>query len=85
MKRILALMLALLLLMGGGALADMQSAGEEARAQADKLDEKERRIVFLRYFKGKTQMEVANEIGISQAQVSRLEKSAINSMRKDYL
>ena len=35
-------MLALLLLMGGGALADMQSAGEEARAQADKLDEKER-------------------------------------------
>ena len=34
MKRILALMLALLLLMGGGALADMQSAGEEARAQA---------------------------------------------------
>ena len=42
MKRILALMLALLLLMGGGALADMQSAGEEARAQADKLDEKER-------------------------------------------
>lgn len=51
----------------------------------DKLDEKERRIVFLRYFKGKTQMEVANEIGISQAQVSRLEKSAINSMRKDYL
>ena len=42
MKRILALMLALLLLTGGGALADMQSAGEEARAQADKLDEKER-------------------------------------------
>ena len=42
MKRILAVMLALLLLMGGGALADMQSAGEEARAQADKLDEKER-------------------------------------------
>ena len=42
MKRILTLMLALLLLMGGGALADMQSAGEEARAQADKLDKNER-------------------------------------------
>ena len=40
MKRILALMLALLLLTVGGALADMQSAGEEARAQADKLDER---------------------------------------------
>ena len=35
----------------------------------------------LRYLKGKTQMEVAKEIGISQAQVSRLEKSALRSMR----
>ena len=42
MKRIVAVMLALLLLMSGGALADMQSAGEEARAQADRLDAKER-------------------------------------------
>ena len=42
MKRITAVILALLLLMGGGALADMQSAGEEARAQADKLDKNER-------------------------------------------
>lgn len=51
----------------------------------DKLDEKEKRIVMLRYFQGKTQMEVASEIGISQAQVSRLEKSAINAMRRDYI
>ncbi|HCD09617.1 MAG TPA: RNA polymerase sigma-G factor, partial [Thermoanaerobacter sp.] len=36
----------------------------------------------LRFFDGKTQMEVANEIGISQAQVSRLEKAALNHMRK---
>jgi RNA polymerase sporulation-specific sigma factor len=36
----------------------------------------------MRFFEGKTQMEVADEIGISQAQVSRLEKSAINQMQK---
>ena len=43
-----------------------------------KLGERERRIVRLRFFEGKTQMEVADEVGISQAQVSRLEKSAID-------
>ena len=46
------------------------------------LNERERRIVDLRFFEGKTQMEVASEIGISQAQVSRLEKGAICSIRK---
>lgn len=48
-----------------------------------KLGERERRIVKLRFFEGKTQMEVADEVGISQAQVSRLEKSAIDSMKKN--
>lgn len=47
-----------------------------------RLPQKERYIVDLRFFKGKTQVEVANEVGISQAQVSRLEKTAIKSMRK---
>ena len=47
-----------------------------------KLGERERHILNLRFFEGKTQMEVANEIGISQAQVSRLEKSALGHMRK---
>ncbi len=47
-----------------------------------KLQERERLILTLRFFRGKTQMEVANEIGISQAQVSRLEKNALNHMRK---
>ncbi len=47
-----------------------------------KLDERERYIINLRFFKGKTQMEVSEEIGISQAQVSRLEKSALKNMRK---
>ena len=47
----------------------------------NKLSERERYIIELRFFEGKTQMEVANEINISQAQVSRLEKSAIKSMR----
>ncbi len=47
----------------------------------DKLSEKERCILKLRFFSGKTQMEVASEVGISQAQVSRLEKSALMHMR----
>lgn len=46
------------------------------------LDEREKHILNLRFFCGKTQMEVAEEIGISQAQVSRLEKSALKEMRK---
>jgi len=46
-----------------------------------KLCNREKRILDLRFFKGKTQMEVANELGISQAQVSRLEKSALGHMK----
>ena len=48
----------------------------------DKLAARERRIIELRFFQGRTQMEVASEIGISQAQVSRLEKSALRHMRR---
>ena len=48
----------------------------------DKLPERERQILMLRFYEGKTQMEVSNEIGISQAQVSRLEKSAIKELNK---
>ncbi|MFA6808265.1 MAG: RNA polymerase sporulation sigma factor SigG [Eubacteriales bacterium] len=47
-----------------------------------KLGEREKKILSLRFFQGKTQMEVADEIGISQAQVSRLEKAALKHMRK---
>ena len=47
-----------------------------------KLNQKEQEIIQLRFFEGKTQMEVADSIGISQAQVSRLEKNAISSLRK---
>lgn len=47
-----------------------------------KLSEREKHIIDLRFFRGRTQTEVAEEIGISQAQVSRLEKSALKSMRK---
>ena len=49
-----------------------------------KLNEKEKNIIMRRYFDGKTQMEVADEIGISQAQVSRLEKSAIEHIKRLY-
>ncbi len=48
----------------------------------DKLGERERHILTLRFYDGKTQMEVAEEIGISQAQVSRLEKGAIERIKK---
>lgn len=51
------------------------------REAMDRLGERERHIVELRFYQGKTQMEVADEIGISQAQVSRLEKNALKSMR----
>ncbi len=45
------------------------------------LSQREKQILSLRFFRGKTQMEVANEIGISQAQVSRIEKGALNSIK----
>lgn len=48
-----------------------------------KLNDRERKILSLRFYEGKTQMEVSAEIGISQAQVSRLEKGAINTIRKN--
>jgi RNA polymerase sporulation-specific sigma factor len=50
----------------------------------NELTERERQIVDMRFYKGKTQMEVAEEIGISQAQVSRLEKSALSQIRKRF-
>ena len=52
------------------------------REALDRLSEREQRILSLRFFQGRTQMEVASEIGISQAQVSRLEKAALTHMRK---
>ncbi|MDR1699891.1 MAG: RNA polymerase sporulation sigma factor SigG [Lachnoclostridium sp.] len=51
------------------------------REAMKKLPERENNIIKLRYFEGKTQMEVAEEIHISQAQVSRLEKNALSTMR----
>ncbi len=47
-----------------------------------KLGERERSIIQMRFYKGKTQMEIAEEIGISQAQVSRLERNALERMKK---
>ena len=47
-----------------------------------RLGEREKKILRFRFFAGKTQMEVAEEMGISQAQVSRLEKSALSNMKK---
>ncbi|MNN49061.1 RNA polymerase sigma-F factor [compost metagenome] len=52
------------------------------REAMQRLGRREKMILSMRFFEGKTQMEVADEIGISQAQVSRLEKSAILQMQK---
>ena len=51
-------------------------------AAMERLNERERRLIHLRFFEGKTQMEVSEQIGISQAQVSRLEKNALKIMRQ---
>lgn len=48
-----------------------------------KLSDREKRILTLRFFRGKTQMEVAEEIGISQAQVSRIEKGALDTIKRE--
>ena len=53
------------------------------REAIGRLSERERKILQLRYYEGKTQTEISAEVGISQAQVSRLEKNAIGSIRKE--
>lgn len=55
------------------------------REAMGKLGEREKKILFLRYFQGKTQTEISSEVGISQAQVSRLEKNALKNIRANIL
>ena len=62
---------------GGGYEKDEISIKDEIK----KLDDRERNIMYLRFMQGKTQMEVAREVGISQAQVSRLEKNALKRIK----
>ena len=58
-------------------------AGRNCNAEAiQSLAPREKNILSLRFFQGKTQMEVAKEIGISQAQVSRLEKGALEKIKR---
>jgi len=82
----------------GGDNADALTIGDQVRDETisqegwlehiairdamNRLSEREKKILSLRFFHGRTQMEVASEIGISQAQVSRLEKTALSHMRK---
>ena len=47
----------------------------------EELGEREKKILFLRYYEGKTQTEISEEVGISQAQVSRLEKNALQNIK----
>lgn len=51
------------------------------RRAIEMLDERERKILYLRYYEGKTQTEISSEIGLSQAQVSRLEKNALKEVK----
>lgn len=68
----------------GGSESDSDWLDEIALRQSlQKLSERERKILGLRFFRGKTQMEVAKEIGISQAQVSRIEKTALETIKKE--
>ena len=56
--------------------------GISIREGMSKLSEREKLILTMRFFDGRTQMEVAEEIGISQAQVSRLEKAALKNLQR---
>ena len=71
---------------GGDALYVMDQVSDKKSREEnwieERLNERERYIIRLRFFEGKTQMEVAEEIKISQAQVSRLEKNALKVMRQ---
>ena len=79
---------------GGESMAVMDQIGDNKNTDAawlerialteavDKLGEREKRILSMRFFDGRTQMEVAAAIGISQAQVSRLEKNAVSQIKK---
>ena len=57
--------------------------GLSIKEAMSKLNDREQLILRMRFFDGRTQMEVADEIGISQAQVSRLEKTALKHMRRN--
>lgn len=70
-------------------LADKSSADEmwlegiALKEAIEKLGKREKNIILMRFYQGKTQMEVSEEIGISQAQVSRLEKNALKNIRRN--
>ena len=51
------------------------------KSAMESLDERERSILYMRYYEGRTQTEISKEIGLSQAQVSRLEKNALSVLK----
>jgi len=63
---------------------DQWVAYVSVKESLQKLDERQQMIVAKRFYYGETQTEIAKELGISQAQISRLEKNAIETMQKDY-
>ena len=75
----------------GEYLADFENSDDKwldnvsIKDALQELNPRERKIILLRYYLGKTQIEVSEEIGLSQAQVSRLEKSALNLVKKYFI
>jgi len=71
-------------------IKDVKNSSEEfiehvaLKEALSSLNPREREILFLRYFKGKTQVEISSQVGISQAQVSRLEKNALEQIKRDF-
>ena len=64
------------------ALEHMAIGEQIAKQREEKINSQEQEIVILRYYKGKTQTEVAKKLGISQVQVSRIEKRILYSMKQ---
>ena len=69
--------------LSGGDMEDIAD-GITLRQMISDLEPKERQLIFLRYFKDRTQSETAKEIGLSQVQVSRMEKKIINRLRDSF-
>ena len=61
----------------------LKTKSEKSSESGVPSNPREKRILALRFYEGKTQMEVSAEVGISQAQVSRLEKNALKTIRKN--
>ena len=82
MKKIIALMLTLALVLGDYGAEEKLVEHVALRAAIEKLPERERQVVALRYYHGMTQQNCAKVLHVSQVQISRLERRAVDELRK---